>query len=483
MSVQRDQVDAQKYVHRRVVNALLTSDADTQQTPLRSVARATVVSMILGALIVGGFLAYGFISKGGNTGWQEEGSVVIAEETGTRYVYLDGLLHPVANLTSARLISGSGATDPVYVSANSIATAPRGAPLGILGAPDAMPAPEDLVHEPWSACSALTATSSGELAPVVQVGPGTPGGAQALLPDEAVLVGVEGSEQLVWAGARWRLGDSEMVLTAFNEPAATPVDVGTAWVNAVPAAGTRLEAPDIPGHGEPGAMVAGVPTLVGQVFVTELADGEQYYLAVADGLLPVPSPLAALILADPRNTALYADGRVEAIATDAAAVTAVGLSQASPPAEGLPEELPVILNADLSEHAGLCVTYAGSEEAADLVVSVVDPLELVSTAGAGSEPPTGAAVDYALSDRVGMTPGTGALVRAQTPDGGGTGTVYVVTDQGVKYPVAGAEALDALGYDGVTPDPLPRELLDVIPTGPSLDPLAARTVVDPSTAS
>ena len=128
---------------------------------------------MIGALVVLGFLAYGFVSRGGNTDWREEGAVVVARESGTRFVYLSGLLHPVANLTSARLIAGGG-TDVVYVSENSIAEAPRGEPLGILGAPDTVPEAELLVHEDWTACSALVELESGAVAPSVQVAPGVP---------------------------------------------------------------------------------------------------------------------------------------------------------------------------------------------------------------------------------------------------------------------------------------------------------------------
>ena len=71
-------------------------------------------------------------------------------------------------------------------------------------------------------------------------------------------------------------------------------------------------------------------------------------------------------------------------------------------------------------------------------------------------------------------------VRAAQPDGSATGTIYLVTDQGMKFPIADDDALAALGYGGVTPDVLPRTLLDVIPTGPSLDPAAARSVANPT---
>ena len=78
----------------------------------------------------------------------------------------------------------------------------------------------------------------------------------------------------------------------------------------------------------------------------------------------------------------------------------------------------------------------------------------------------------------GARAGRGALLRAEQPDGSTTGTIYLVTDQGMKFPIADDDALAALGYDDVTPDEVPRTLLDVIPTGPSLDPAAARVSRD-----
>ncbi len=256
MSVRRDQVDAQKYVNRRLTNALLTSDANAQESPLRSVGRATIVSAVLAALVVLGFLAYGFVSRGGNTDWQEEGAVVVARETGTRFVYLSGLLHPVANLTSARLIAG-GSTEVVYVSENSIAEAARGAPLGILGAPDTVPDVDQLVHDSWTACSALVELPSGAVAPSVRVAPGVPEPRSVLLEEQALLVEIEDSVELIWDGARWPINDVQAVLTAFNAPAVRPLPVGPAWGNAVSAARGVLELPDIPGRGSPAGLIGG----------------------------------------------------------------------------------------------------------------------------------------------------------------------------------------------------------------------------------
>lgn len=471
MSVRRDQVDAQKYVNRRLTSALLTSDANAQESPLRSVGRATIVSAVIGTLVVLGFIAYGFVSRGGNTDWREEGAVVVARETGTRFVYLAGRLHPVANLTSARLIAGGG-SEVVYVSENSIAEATRGEALGILGAPDTVPAVEDLVHADWTTCTALVELESGAVVPSVQVAPGIPD-PRAVLPEgQAVLIEVDGNVELLWDRARWGIEDLPAVLTAFNAPAVEPLEVGAAWGNVLTSARGRLDLPEIPQRGAPVGVIGSAEALVGQVFVVEQADADQFYLAYVDGLMPVVEPVAALVMADPRTSPLYPDAVVVATPIDAATVNTVGLSQAQPIGATVPDRLPVLLNDGLSPTAGLCVTYA-LDPAAPATVSVVEPLllDLPDGVGLGS-------VDYVVADTVAIEPGKAALVRAALPDGSTGGTVYLVTDQGVKFPTADQDALAALGYADVVPDQLPRTLLDVIPTGPSLDPAAARSVVN-----
>ena len=53
-------------------------------------------------------------------------------------------------------------------------------------------------------------------------------------------------------------------------------------------------------------------------------------------------------------------------------------------------------------------------------------------------------------------------------------TTYLVTDEGIKYSLATAEAKAALGYSDVTPVLIPAALLALLPTGPALDIAAAR---------
>lgn len=66
--------------------------------------------------------------------------------------------------------------------------------------------------------------------------------------------------------------------------------------------------------------------------------------------------------------------------------------------------------------------------------------------------------------------GRGALVR--------TGSAwYLVTDTGMKFPLvrgAGGDALTAMGYARIAPLEVPESKLNLIPTGPALDPAIAR---------
>ncbi|WP_051969201.1 type VII secretion protein EccB [Kitasatospora azatica] len=63
-----------------------------------------------------------------------------------------------------------------------------------------------------------------------------------------------------------------------------------------------------------------------------------------------------------------------------------------------------------------------------------------------------------------------------------SGTLYLITDLGIKFPLASADVAKTLGYTGTTALPVPTELLALLPTGPSLDPAAASATLPLPTA-
>jgi hypothetical protein len=88
--------------------------------------------------------------------------------------------------------------------------------------------------------------------------------------------------------------------------------------------------------------------------------------------------------------------------------------------------------------------------------------EAVPTAGGG------------VADRILVPPGQGALVEAvAAPDAPG-GSVNVLTDLGLRYPVPTVDILAILGYATVQPVRVPASLVALVPAGRVLDPAAAR---------
>jgi hypothetical protein len=51
--------------------------------------------------------------------------------------------------------------------------------------------------------------------------------------------------------------------------------------------------------------------------------------------------------------------------------------------------------------------------------------------------------------------------------------LYLVTELGIKYPVAGGSVVSDLGLNGAAPAGLPQSMVSLLPTGPTLDETAA----------
>jgi hypothetical protein len=80
-----------------------------------------------------------------------------------------------------------------------------------------------------------------------------------------------------------------------------------------------------------------------------------------------------------------------------------------------------------------------------------------------------------------VAPGAGVLARAPLAPGVPGQALYLITDVGLKYPLASVEVAEKLGYAGVAPVEVPALLLALVPTGPALSPdRAGETYTRPS---
>jgi type VII secretion protein EccB len=145
----RDQVQAHSFLAGRLVSAVLRVDPDSAERPLRRTTAGLLGGIGIAVLVTGVVVAVSLFG-GRAPDWREPGVLVVEAGTGSRYLLVDGRLRPVLNYASARLLTG-GAPKPVEVEPADLDQTPRGTPIGILGAPDALPASS--AAQPWTVCA------------------------------------------------------------------------------------------------------------------------------------------------------------------------------------------------------------------------------------------------------------------------------------------------------------------------------------------
>ncbi|QWF78117.1 type VII secretion protein EccB [Amycolatopsis sp. CA-230715] len=452
---QRDQIQAYQFLRRRLVSALVAADANHPVSPSRRLVLGTAAGLAVAVLVTAVCGVLGLLSPGGGKDWLSGGHVIVEEGTGARFVLgQDGVLHPVLNYSSARLLAGAAPNADVTVPAKKLATAARGAGIGIVGAPDSLPAPERLVTTAWTNCSRTSrdAPSSADPTSSVLLVAGDSG--RVLGPREGLLVRLpDGSRYLISAGHRFRLTDEALVALHYDQR--MPIAVSPRWLGTVPA-GRDLAFLEADGAGERGPSVGGKATKTGQV----LRVGEDgYYLVRADGLEAITETQAALVPGGPEPADVAAVARAP---KHAGKQTAGGEDAA-----GYPGRIPVPVTV-----TGTSVTVCARD--GDARVTISDRLPLPG----GARPiATMAKQDGRVADEVSVPPSGGAVVAEQTAPGVDSGTTYLVTDTGVKYPVVSREALAALGYGAVPRQPVAAGTLAALPSGPALDPAAAAVPV------
>ncbi|MER8223586.1 type VII secretion protein EccB [Streptomyces sp. NPDC094143] len=476
MQNKRDQVQAHMFVVGRLTSSMLRADPDAPESPQGRTNRGTAVGVLIAIIICAGAFVLGLIKPGAKTTWRTPGTLVVNKDTGSRYLYLEGRLHPVRNYASARLLVGADMKTTAVGSA-SLRGVPHGPPVGLPGAPDALPSAGELAAGPWHVCSRPangTGTTAARQDATTTLAVGTDTAGRVLGDDEALLVtGPDRTTQyLVWQGNRLRLDRATNVAEALGYGSTVPLQISASFLSALQA-GPDLEPVPVPGRGKPGPQLGGHPTKVGQVFrVTVPGSAPQMHLLRQDGLVPLTDTAAALLLGDPATrTSAYGGGTtvVRQIGADALTGNLAAGTDGAVLGTGLPPSPP-----KLAEVAGQwvpCVRIQPGRDGTRMRVTLAEDGSL----GPVAQPPREGLVPACLPvDRITVPAGGGALVHVLGAGGADVGsTAYLVTDTGMKYRVRDAEAMQALGYAGAEPRPLPALLLAMLPTGPDLSTQAA----------
>lgn len=464
--VTRHQVTGWRFAMRRIASGVALHDTRMLTDPLRTQSR----SVLTGALIVItgliGCFVFSLIRPNGAVGTN---TVLADRDTSALYVRVDDQLHPVLNLTSARLIVGQ-AVQPARVGSVALDKLPRGAMVGIPGAPERM-VQNSSGDADWTVCD-----STGPVNPGVTViaGPPAAGGerASALPPGRAVLVdsGAPGMPVtwLLWEGRRSRIDLADRAVTSAlgfgaDVPAVRPVHPGL--FNAIPE-GAPLRAPVIPDAGAPPQFALSVPAPVGAVVVAHDTDTTLlYYAVLPDGLQPVSAVLAAVL----RSTDSFGLEQPPQLGADEVARVPVSRMLDTTAFPGQRVEL-----ADAASAPVTCVRWTRPADAQVDSLTLLSGAALPITDGVGAVELPGAARG-ATAARVVMPTGTGYFVQTagQEPAGPTAGTLFWVSDTGIRYGIEApnqdelARTVTALGLKQPT-TPIPWSVLTLFAAGPAL---------------
>lgn len=449
MATRRQELQAHRFLVRRLTAGLVGGDPGAAQPPAQRLRAGLFLGTAAGVLGIGGSAVVGMLSPKADGSWRDGQSVVVEQGAYNQYLYSGGVLHQVLNQASAMLAL------PKYsvrtVAASALKDVPRGAPVGIVGAPAGVPDPSTLLGGPWTVCS--SAGADGEPQVSAALGVEVPGADVA--GGKALYVGVGDTRYLVWDGKRHLLKAPLPLMTAFQMTAAQPAAVGAAWLNAVPA-GSDIAPLNLGARTASGDLGS-----VGDLYTYQDASGSYEYVVTAQGLTAVTATQAALLRAGGSPAPRPLDpGRLVAAKEQNRVSAAL--------AGDLPAALPT-----LAAGPGLTGTTTGGTGAVCLEETSNDTYRLRSvTAASVDAAGAWSATDNADShaDRVLVRPGSGALATSTSG-----GVAQLLSASGERFPVASKDDLGRLGYGSVVPASVPAAILGLFPEGPVLDAVDAST--------
>src|SRR5271166_3959264 len=222
------QVSGWRFLLRRVEHAIVRRDTRMFDDPLQFYSRSVGLGIVIAVLILVGALLLAYFKPQGKLGGT---SLLTDRSTNQLYVILSGQLHPVYNLTSARLALGNPAS-PATVKSSELSKLPLGQTIGIPGAPYATPVAGGTTSI-WTLCD--TATRAETTSPAVQtsvlampltIDPSI----DPVRSNEALLASYEGRQWIVTNKGRHSIDLGDRALTsAMGIPVtakATPISEG-----------------------------------------------------------------------------------------------------------------------------------------------------------------------------------------------------------------------------------------------------------------
>lgn len=463
------QVNGYRFLLRRLEHALVRRDVRMLHDPMRSQVQALLVGSVLGLLLLGGCGVWGLVKPQGSVG---DAKIVTSKNSGGTYVLVDGTLHPVLNLASARLITGSDAS-PKSVSDGKLTGYPRGPLLGIPGAPVSLNSSSHAGQSYWTVCDTATVSpdQSGESIALTVIGDRPKLGADridAAGADAGLLVANGDKTFLVYqvqrdghpVAVRAEVDtDSSPVMRALRLDGVTPRAISTGLLNTFPET-DRLSVPRIEGSGRPGALSAD-DVVTGSVIKTVgIDDRTTFYVVLRDGVQQVSEATAEILrLAD-------RDGSAPVQSVAPGLVTAAPRSNSLPVGD-FPSRAPALV--DVASGSTVCQSWSRAADdpraQTELLIGrklpLADdakPVSLTTADGAGPG-----------LDQVYLRPGSGEYIQVTgaEPDSPRAESRYYISDSGIRFGVPDQATGKVLGL-GDKPVRAPWPVVSLLGDGPAL---------------
>ncbi|MGE4655169.1 type VII secretion protein EccB [Bifidobacterium longum subsp. suis] len=162
MANKKDLQDAQNYSRARLITAFTSGMPDGKELTPKKGLTPVMVSIGLTAIMVLISVFYGIISPGLPSDWSNN-KLIVGKDTASRFISVNGVLHPVINTTSARLLIPSDEYRVITVDDNELEGIPIGSSVGIVGAPDILPNRSRLVSKFLVSCLDTERASTNNL--------------------------------------------------------------------------------------------------------------------------------------------------------------------------------------------------------------------------------------------------------------------------------------------------------------------------------
>ena len=478
MPSSKDILEAQRFNRNRLITAFTSGTPDGREVDTPSPVRPLIFGLVVAIIISVVGIGMRILAPSPKLG-EAQYQLIDVKGTGARYFWANGVLHPIANVTTARLLSPESTLPYIEASASSLENIPRGAQIGL---PDDVPQP-DMLSKQWLSCdmeSGYHTWIAKELPadnfPVKQA---TSALVQAAGSGDKYFVDRKKGKKYYIDSSVSRLGDWAL---SFQNLTSYPITVEPEWLDLFPS-GTPLRPwsyNDIENAGQPATNLPGdlknEGITIGMVLdqVDSAGQVKNSYLVIDDSNLVVFNSTAARLYQDAPPSKKFPTEMFKYVEP----VRAVFVGDDWPDAQDFESPEWSDESRDAASRTVLCAQMDTTDRANPKFDLVTMPEKRAIEASYDAESLQSSKGPFTTRN-VTVAGGSGALL-ALTSGGGGEAASYVfISDMGFRHSLGDVPSvsMNALGWSASEAASVPRAWGELIPPGAEMSPKAAASSV------